>query len=46
MIALRRLTFESKAVIATAQDAFIATDEDGTILEWNLEAERLLRLEP
>jgi diguanylate cyclase (GGDEF)-like protein/PAS domain S-box-containing protein len=41
MIALRRLTFESKAVIATAQDAFIATDENGAITEWNPEAERL-----
>ena len=39
--ALRRLTYESGAVIATAQEAFLATDQDGTITQWNPEAERL-----
>jgi diguanylate cyclase (GGDEF)-like protein/PAS domain S-box-containing protein len=39
--ALRRLTYESGAVIATAQEAFLSTEEDGTITEWNPEAERL-----
>jgi diguanylate cyclase (GGDEF)-like protein/PAS domain S-box-containing protein len=39
--ALRRLTYESGAVIATAQEAFLSTEEDGTITQWNPEAERL-----
>ena len=39
--ALRRLTYESGAVVATAQEAFISTDDNGTIRQWNPEAERL-----
>jgi diguanylate cyclase (GGDEF)-like protein/PAS domain S-box-containing protein len=41
VMALRRLTYESRAVIETAQEAFLSTDQDGVITEWNPEAERL-----
>jgi diguanylate cyclase (GGDEF)-like protein/PAS domain S-box-containing protein len=37
---MRRLTAESKAVLHTAQDAFVAVTEDMTIMEWNEAAER------
>ena len=39
--ALRRLTYESRSVIATAQEAFLSTDQDARITQWNPEAERL-----
>ena len=41
VIALRRITDESRSVIATAQEAFLSTDQDGSIRQWNPEAERL-----
>jgi diguanylate cyclase (GGDEF)-like protein/PAS domain S-box-containing protein len=38
--ATRELARESRAILESAQDAFISVDEGGTILEWNRQAER------
>ncbi|MFF4055870.1 response regulator [Streptomyces sp. NPDC001668] len=39
--ALRLLQDQARSVIESARDAFVAIDEDGLVIDWNLGAERL-----